>query len=224
MDLEFPSPQLRTSPKENSYTIALDAIVLSASTILLSWFLFYGMDYVHAAIFLVPVLVLLTLLSRLLVWQLTFLGFRPWSIVTNKQGRIQYFAMVAILVFAAPVYSSSYGIWKTHSFIGKFDIEVHAQSREFVLLEPLPGTGQQGPFPFRSITTVFTVLDPIAEVQTKFRSRLQSEPGWLLSSTDYFWGSCDRSELGRYITVFLAKNGTLHVAIQYGVPEYCLLN
>ena len=37
--------------------------------------------------------------------------------------------------------------------------------------------------------------------------------------TDYFWGSCDRSQLGWYTTMFLAKDGTLHVSIQYGVPE-----
>ena len=223
MELNSPSTKLGRCHKENRYRISLDAFVLSFSTIMLSWFLFCGMDYLNAAVLLVPALVLLTLLSRLLIWQLKSLGFQPWHFVTSKKGMTQYVALVAILVVAAPAYWYLCGIWITHDFMGKFDLETQVLSREFVLLEPVTAFNQPGPFDFRGITTVFAVPDPISEVQNELRNRLQSEPGWQLSMTDYFWGSCDRSQLGWYTTMFLTKDGTLHVSIQYGVPEYCLL-
>ena len=219
--MEADSTRFRAQ-QENRYTIPLIALVLSFSLILLSWLLFNWLDYDTVKVMILPLLALLTLLSGLLAVLLRWLGFRPWRIETNGQGVYRYITVVAILIASAPACSYLYGIWITRSFVSALDLDVRLESREFVLLEPGHPYGKYTPF--RGITTVYTLLDPIAETKAKLRDRLHDQPGWLLSRTEYFWGSCDRSRLGRYMTVILAGNDTLQVAIQYGVPSYCFLN
>ena len=211
-----------TEQRENRFAIPLIAHVFTFSLILLSWLLFNWLDYRAVTALLLPLLAILNLLGGLLALLLMWLGYRPLRIEANGQGLFRYVAVVAILIAAAPVYAYLHGIWITASFVSEFDLDVRAESREFVLLEPAHRMDE--PTPVRGITTVITLLGPIDESKAKLRDRLLDERGWLLSNSDYFWGSCDRKRLGRYMTVILAGDDTLHVAIQYGLPSYCLLN
>ncbi len=211
-----------TEQQENRFTIPLIAHVFTFSLILLSWLPFNWLDNGTVSALLLPLLAVLNLLGGLLTLLLKWLGYRPLRIETNRQGLFRYVTFVAILIAAAPVYAYFHGIWITSSFVSEFDLDVRVESREFVLLEPAHRMDK--PTSVRGITTVFTVLGPKDETKSKLRNRLRDERSWLLSRTGYFWGSCDRKRLGRYMTVILAGEDTLHVAIQYGVPSYCLLN
>lgn len=208
--------------KDLRYTIDLSVLVLSYIAVAFSWSVAYWMPLLTAIVLLLPLLLILTplclLLNLLLKWQ----RLRFWPIETNWQGLILYMTFVALLMAAGPTYAYSHGVRITHSFIKEFDLDVELKDRDFVMVESMELTGRSRTF--RSITTVYSVLDPIAEAKTKLRKRLQNEPGWLLSTTSYFWGSCDRNQLGRYMTVFLTEDGALYVAIHYGVPDYCLLS
>lgn len=210
-----------TVHEENRFTIPLIAHVFSFSLILLSCLLFNWLDYGKVTDLLLPLLAILNLLGGLLTLLLKWLGYRPLRIGTNGQGLFRYVTVVAILIAAAPVYAYFHGIWMTSSFVSEFDLDVRVESREFVLLEPAHRMDK--PTPVRGITTVFTLLGPIDESKARLRDRLRDGRGWLLSNSDYLWGSCDRKRLGRYITVILTGDDTLQVAIQYGVPSYCLL-
>lgn len=53
--------------------------------------------------------------------------------------------------------------------------------------------------------------------------RLVDREGWHLSRTAYFWASCDRDRVGRFITMFPTQSEGLHEAIHFGVPSHCLL-
>ena len=207
--------------EENRFAIPLIAHVFSFSLILLSWLLFNWLDYGTVTALLLPLLAILNLLGGLLALLLKWLGYRPLRIGTNGQGLFRYVTVVAVLIAFSPVYAYIHGIWITSSFVSEFDLDVRVESREFVLLEPAHRMDE--PTPVRGITTVFTLLGQKDETKPKLRSRLRDERGWLLSNSDYFWGSCDRKRLGRYITVILTGDDTLQVAIQYGVPSYCLL-
>ena len=162
--------------QENRYTIPLIALAFSFSLILLSWLLFNWLDYDTVAVMLLPLLALLTLLSGLLALLLRWLGFRPWRIETNGQGVYRYITVVAILIASAPACSYLYGIWITTSFVSAFDLNVRLESREFLLLEP--GHPYDKHTPFRGITTVYTLLDPIAATKAKLRDRLHDR-AWL---------------------------------------------
>ena len=204
------------------YTIDLPVLVLSYIAIIFSWSVTYWLPWLTATAMLLPFLPILTLLFLLMDLLLKWQWLRLWPIETNWRGMILFFTFVAFLIATGPAYAYSHGIRITHNLIKEFDLDVEVEDRDLVMVESVELTGRSRSF--RSITTVYSVLDPIAEAKTKLRNRLQNEPGWLLSNTNYFWGSCDRNHLGRYITMFLTEDGALHVAIQYGVPEYCLLN
>lgn len=204
------------------YTIDLPVLVLSYIAIIFSWSVTYWLPWLTATAMLLPFLPILTLLCLLMDLLLKWQWLRLWPIETNWRGMILFFTFVAFLIATGPAYAYSHGIRITHNLIKEFDLDVEVEDRDLVMVESVELTGRSRSF--RSITTVYSVLDPIAEAKTKLRNRLQNEPGWLLSNTNYFWGSCDRNHLGRYITMFLTEDGALHVAIQYGVPEYCLLN
>lgn len=204
------------------YTIDLPVLVLSYIAIIFSWSVSYWLPWLTALALLLPFLPILTLLCLLMDILLKWQRLRLWPIETNWRGIILFFTFVAFLIATGPAYAYTHGIRVTHNFIKEFDLKVEVEDREFAMIESIELTSRSRTF--RSITTVYSVLDPIAEAKAKLRYRLQNEPGWLLSNTNYFWGSCDRNHLGRYITMFLAEDGALHVAIQYGVPDYCLLN
>jgi hypothetical protein len=203
------------------YAVDLPVLVLSYMSIVLSWSVSLWLPWVTAVGMLLPFIPILTLLSLsiglLLKWQQIHL--LPFE--TNWRGMLLYISFVALMIVAGPVYAYSHGIRTAHNFIREFDLDVEVENRDFVLIESIELAGHSRTF--RSITTVYKVLDPIAEAKVKLRNRLQNEPAWRLSNTSYFWGSCDRSRVGRYVTMFLTDYGALHVAIHYGVPEYCLL-
>ena len=202
--------------KAHRYTLDLPVLILSYVLIVLSWSVSFGLDWMMAVFMLLPLLPILILLSLLMDLLLAWQRIRLWPIQTSWRGMIVYIAVVVSLIAAGPAYAYSYGIRISHNFINEFSLDVEVDKREFVLIRQP-----------RSVTTVYNVHDPVAEAKTRLRSRLQNEPGWLLSRDTYFWGSCDRgiqSQYSRYITMFFAKDGALHVAIHYGVPDYCLLN
>ena len=208
--------------KARRYTIDLPVLVFSYMAVIFSWSATYWVTWLTAIFMLLLFLPILTLLSLLMDLLLEWQRLRLWPIETNWRGLILYITFTVFLIAAGPAYAYSHGIRITHNFVKEFDLDVKAADRDFVIIESIALAGRSRTF--RSITTVYSVLDPIAEAKTKLRKRLQNEPGWLLSNTSYFWGSCDRNQLGRYMTIFLTEDGALHVAIHYGVPNYCLLS
>ena len=207
--------------KVRAYTIGLPFIVLCYIAGILSWSIFFFLPWFTAVGVLLPLLPILIglffLLDRVLEWA----HLRLWPIETSWRGMVLCMAVAALVIATGPIYAYIHGVKVSQGFISEFELNVAMEGREFVLIEPVDPKGQSRPF--RAISTVYRVLDPIEEAREKLSRRLLSEPGWVLSKTTYFWGSCDRSGLGRYVTLFLAQERALHVAIQYGAPDYCLL-
>ena len=209
--------------KDPHFTLSLPALVSSSALILLNLSAFNWLPWLFAVVYQLPPLLLIISLSWVLEEILAWHGLpRPWRTEIGRKGVKRYILTMAFLIAAGPAVACARGILITHNFIDGFDIEVKVESREFVLLEPPGLAGQQRPF--RGVTTIYDLLEPVDDVEAKMRNRLQNERGWLLSNDRYFWGSCDRDSVGKYITIFLASDDALHVAIHYGVPSYCLLN
>ncbi len=203
-------------------SLSLPFLVALSALILLSWSAFNWLTWPAAVVLQLPPLLLIMGLSVLLerLWEWSGLA-RPWRIELGRRGLILYFFAMAFLIAADPGYAQAYGIRIAERFIDEFDIAVHVESREFVLLESPVLTGKHRPF--RGTTTVYGLLDPADEAESKIRNRLRDERGWLLSN-GIFLGSCDRDRVDRYITIFITGDDALHVAIHYGVPSYCLLD
>ena len=95
------------------------------------------------------------------------------------------------------------------------------ESQELVLIER--ETKPAEPYLFRGVTTVYRLLDSVEDVDATLREWLDDKEGSRLSKSSYFWGSCDRDRVGRYVTMFLTQGEDLQMAVHYGVPENCLL-
>lgn len=215
-------PDLIRRLKARRYTVGLPILIFSYLSITLSWSVSNWLPWQTAVFMLIFLLPLLTLLSLLIDLLLKWNRLSLWPFETNWRGLLLYFAIVLFCAATGPIFAYSHGIRIARDFIDEFALDAEVEHRKFVLIESAGVSGQ--PRPFRSVTIVYKVITPIAEAKAELRNRLQDKSGWLLSNTDYFWGSCDRNRLGRYITVFLTEGGALHVAIHFGVPTYCLLN
>ncbi len=216
-EVEQPGPGARP------YRISLVIHVFSLTLILLSWSVFNWLSLSVVVAGLLPCLLLATGLSWLLDGMLRWQGVsRLWLIETDWRGLLRYITLMVLLTAAGPVYAYFLGIWMARSFISAFDVEVSIESQELLLVEW--ETDPVQPYLFRGVTTVYSLLDSVEIADAKLRERFQNETAWRLSNTSYFWASCDRERIGRYITMFLTQGEGLHVAIHYGVPGYCFLH
>ncbi|GEM_PF-2650471 len=163
--------------KAHRYTLDLPVLILSYVLIVLSWSVSFGLDWMMAVFMLLPLLPILILLSLLMDLLLVWQRIRLWPIQMSWRGMVVYIAVVVSLIAAGPAYAYSYGIRISHNFIKEFDLDVEVDKRDVVLIRQP-----------RSVTTVYNVHDPVAEAKTRLRSRLQNEPGWLLSRDTYFLG------------------------------------
>ena len=218
---ESPKEFDRLVQKERRLRLSPATVVSSFALVLLSWSAFNWLRLTVVLSELLPYLVvaigLCWLLDLLLKWQ----GVRRfWLIETDGRGVVGYVALTAILIAAGPAFANLHGVWLARSFISAFDIGVAVESQGLVLIER--ETKPAEPYLFRGVTTVYRLLDSVEDVDARLREWLDDKEWWRLSKSSFFWGSCDRDRVGRYVTMFLTQGEDLQMAVHYGVPDYSL--
>lgn len=214
----FPFAEQKPEQAKHSPSISLFVLVSSFNLVILSWLLFYWLPAWFVALYVFPVLLLVSLLC----WPLSRGWLQRWRIQTTRRGIILYTLALVLLTVAAPIYAHFYGIWRTRSFIQEIGLDVQIESQEIVLLDTLGDVA-----PYRSVTTVYTLLEPIENAEVKIRSRLEDKDGWRFfenaMSGRVVWTSCDPRTGGPDDTLILNADGTVFVSLDYASPGYCRL-
>ena len=212
---------------EATFAISLFGLVASFALILLSWSLFHWTFSLFVVAFLFPYLIVITLLSWLL--SRTFLHW--CRIETGRKGIQLFVFLIALLVVAPPFYSHVFALQLARAFVHELAIDVKLEGQKVQLTdqsyrylkEPTAEMMEQR---LRNITSVYSLLEPADKVKDRLRKRLQHRLGW--SSSDptngsAFRASCRSVIWGRGYEILLEDNGTLHITIEYGYPDYCRL-
>lgn len=201
-----------TRQKEDRFTISLFGLSASLGLILFSWSLFHWLSSIFVLNLLLPYLLVIVLLN----WLFSRSFFRWCRIRTNRTGLRLHILLTIILIAAAPVYSHLYARRLASNFVHQLALKAKLESQDVQLIDQ----------PYRNITTVYSLLEPVDVVEDRLRSRLQHVFDWRFSSrtdTSEFRASCSSNGWDKGYEFLLHDDGTLQITLEYGYPDHCKL-
>ena len=199
-------------------------LVVAAILILLSWSLFFWLYSQFVVMCLLPYLMFVALLS----WVFSRTCLRWCRIQTGRNGRRIYILLTAALMVAAPFYSYFHAKTLASSFVNDLALNVKLESQEIQLTDAsyrflLDSAFRMLSRKYRNVTSVYTLLDPVDEVEERVRNRLQHVYDWKFShpaQMGEFTASCS-ADWNRGYEILLKDDGTLRITLEYGYPDPC---
>lgn len=133
-----------------------------------------------------------------------------------------------MLITAAPVNSYFYAIRLARNFVLETAVNARVERQDILIYDSMfhRHIGRPSAGPYRSVTTVYRVLEPVEQAQAKLRSRFRHVRGWQYEDPKgevSFEASCTFSNIPVIRSVLLYSDGTLKILLEYGYPDYCSL-
>ena len=214
----------RSKQMDKRYKISFFTLAVSLCFVTLSWSFFNWLPTYYIVTYMAGYLVFVLLLS----WIASRSWLKSCCLMTSGGGLTVYCLLIVMLIIVAPVNSYFYAIRLARNFVLEAEVDARMERQDILVYDSMfhRHIGRPSAEPYRSVTTVYRVLEPVEQVQAKLRSRLRHVRGWQYEDAKgevIFEASCTFSNIPVTHSVLLYSDGALKILLEYGYPSYCSL-